>query len=503
MSGEVGEGGIYRSRLGKPMEREAAQYLSSLLEDVEIFEEDIDGTEAHVIMLQEQGIITRSDAGKILRTLEELREEWRQGKIKLDPEKFEDVHELIEAYVVGRLGLQIGGKMHTGRSRNDQVALDIRLRLRRRILNLWGEVLRLAEALRLKASEEKKTLMVLYTHTQHAQIGFLSHYLISYAEHLLRDAERLEACYRHVNLSPLGASAIGGSTLPLDRLKVAELLGFEGLVENSIDAVSSRDFLLEAACQAAILMVHLSRMAEDLVLWSSSEFGYVELPDEFASPSSIMPQKKNPCVLELVRSRAGRVCGLLAGLLASIKSVPTGYSRDLQDVKPPLWEIFNLTESTVKIFSSLVEGLKFNRERLGENALKSYASALDLAEALIKEAGLSLREAHRVVGEMVRLCLAKGLTLQEAGLPLLEKASEKTLGRKVSLSLKTFREAVNPASSPMRRATLGSPSPRETLRMLKRLRDEIRSSERMLRLKLRNLEKAERKLRNKVYKLIS
>ena len=494
------EGGIYRSRLRRPMEAEAASYLSSLTEDVEIFEEDVRGTEAHVVMLCEQGIIGRGDAGKILQALESLRKEWREGKIRLDPERFEDIHELVEAYIIAQTSVEVGGKTHTGRSRNDQVALDIRLRLRRRLLELWEAVLRLAERLVERAGEEENTLLLLYTHTQQAQVSLLSHLLLAYADHLLRDLERLEACYRRVNRCPLGASAIAGSTLPLNRLRTAELLGFEGLVENSADAVSGRDFLLEAAASCSILMVHLSRMAEDLVLWSSSEFGYVELPDELASPSSVMPQKKNPCLLELGRAKAGRVLGLLSALLSLLKGVPTGYSRDLQEAKPPLWETLNQTISTVRIFEKIFEGLKFNRERMAEAALQSYAPAVDLAEALVKHAGLPLRQAHRLVGETVRLALERRVSLREA-YSLLEEASMKLLGFKPAFPRRLYERYTDPRRLPAERLTQGSPNPREVKRMLRERRETLKRWRFKLRKLLRNLERAEAMLGREVSKL--
>ena len=307
---ESGEGGLYRSRLGKRMDEEALRYLSSLGEDREILLEDIEGTEAHVIMLCKQEIIQVNEARQILKVLEELKEKALRGELELKGD-FEDVHEFIESQIIKRLGVEVGGKVHTGRSRNDQVALDIRLRVRRYLVEIWKEALDLAETILSRAEEEKETIMLHYTHLQPAQVGYLSHYLLAYLDHLLRDIERLEECYHRVNKSPLGACAIAGSTLPLDRRLVAELLGFEGIIENSLDAVSSRDFALEALSISAIMMTNLSRIAEDLITWCSREFGYAELPDELASPSSVMPHKKNPCILELLRAKTARIIGCL------------------------------------------------------------------------------------------------------------------------------------------------------------------------------------------------
>ena len=328
-------------------------------------------------------------------------------------------------------------------------------------------------------------------------------HLIAYIDHLLRDLERIEACYGRVNLCPLGASAIGGSTLPLNRERVKELLGFDGLLENSVDAVSSRDYILEAASTLAILMVHLSRIAEDLILWSSSEFGYVELPDELASPSSIMPQKKNPCILELIRSRAAKVCGLCSALLSMVKAVPTGYSRDFQDTKPPLWEALNLTLSSIKILALTFRKLKVNRDEMLRKAAESYALAMDLAEALVKHSGLSSREAHKVVGALVREAAEKGLKLSNLDLGFLSKTAKRVLGREISLPSQVFSRIVNPRLVLVERQTLGSPNPREVERMLRARVKAVRESRRNLKLKASKLRKAEAKLQSQVAKLIS
>jgi argininosuccinate lyase len=495
--------GIYRSRLAKPMEAEAAEFLSSLTEDREILLEDIIGSQAHVVMLCKQKIISENEAGKILKALENLKSEWEKGEVEFKSGVFEDVHELVESYVIKHAGINVGGKIHTGRSRNDQVALDIRLKLRGKLLEIVEAALSLIEALLEKAMAEKRTLMLLYTHTQHAQIGCFAQYLIAYIDHLIRDVERLEACYDRVNSCPLGASAIGGSTLPLNREKVKELLGFEGIVENSVDAVSARDYILEAASTASILMVHLSRIVEDLILWSSSEFNYVELPDELASPSSIMPQKKNPCILELVRSRAAKVSGLCLALLMMVKAVPTGYSRDLQDTKPPLWEALNLTLKSVKILSSTFRKLKVNREEMLRKALESYSPALDLAEALVKYSGLSIREAHRVVGALVKKALKNGVSLKEAGVNLLEKTAQQVLNREIKLPRGIFLKVTDPRKVIMERKTLGSPNPREVERMLKVRARVLKEHQRIFKLKASKLKKAELKLKSQIDRLIS
>ncbi|WP_309493575.1 argininosuccinate lyase [Candidatus Hecatella orcuttiae] len=489
--------GIYRSRLNKRLEKKAAGFLSSIDVDEEIFEEDIDGTQAHNIMLYEQGIIKKEDLKKILAALENIRNLKRAGKLKLDM-NYEDVHEFLEAQVLRELGYEVGGKLHTGRSRNDQVALDVRMKLRSKLNSLSSALLSLVRELQICAKANLDTLMVLYTHTQHAQIGLFSHYLLAYGDVLLRDFERIEDCYRRVNLSPLGASAIGGSTFNLNRLRTAELLGFDGIVENSIDAVSSRDFAQEAAGAVALLMVNLSRIAEDFVIWSSSEFNYLELHDAYASPSSVMPHKKNPCSLELIKAKAGLTLGTLTNMLATVKGVPTGYSRDLQETKAPLWLCLREAESALEVLTGIVRSLKVNRKRMREVAMESHASAVNLAEGLVKETGLSFRQAHMLVGRLVKETVNKGLKLTDLNPKALAKLSKEILGKKIEISENLFTKLVNPKLFPKRLSTLGSSNPEEIKRMLKSQEAKLVELKKRLMLRLKKIEKAEERLRKTV-----
>lgn len=497
-----GEGGLYRSRLGKEMDEDTLNYLSSLGDDGEIFLEDIEGTEAHVIMLYEQGIITRDEIRQILRALEDLKKEAAEGKVELR-DGFEDIHELIESYVISRVGREIGGKIHSGRSRNDQVALDIRLRVRKYLLEIWRETLALGKALLSKAEEERETMIMHYTHLQHAQVGYVSHYLLAHLDHLLRDLERIEACYHRTNKSPLGACAIAGSTLPLDRNKVADLLGFEGLVENSIDAVSSRDFALEAVATAAIMMANLSRIAEDLIIWSSTEFGYIELPDELASPSSVMPHKKNPCVLELLRAKSGKLVGLLTELLTMMKGIPTGYNRDLQEAKTPLWEALKETRDSVKILAKIIRGVRFKRERMLESLAKSYAPAIELVETLIKYSKLPLRDAHRLVGALVKQLHEDNKPLKDSDLKTLNEISQRILGKRVNLPEEVFRKAVDPKEAAKARRTRGASTPREIEKMLEDRRNRLEGAAERFEKSLKNLLKSKRKFEESISMLIS
>lgn len=448
--------------------------MTSIKEDNNIFEEDLDGTEAHDIMLCEQGIISKEELAKILSVLEKLRQEKHKGTIKLDS-KYEDIHELIEDHVITEIGREIGGKLHTGRSRNDQVALDIRMHLRSELNDTSELILSLVDMLLKCAKEYEKIPMMLYTHTQHAQIGSFSHYLISYADFLIRDFQRLQDCYDRVNLSPLGSGPVGGTSIAINRNRTAFLLGFDGIVENSIDAVSARDFMLEAASVLAILMSGLSKIVEDLILWSTAEFGYIELDDKYASVSSIMPQKKNPNVLELIRGKSGNVYGSLVALFTILKGLPSGYNSDLQETKQPLWDAIDTVRNSLDILIDVVRTLKIKENRMLEIISDSYAFAVDLAELLSTETSLSFREAHMVVGNLIKEMLAKGTNSRDFNAITIVDLAWKILKKKIEVNETLVKQATDANMILMNRKSIGNPSPTEIKRMLKireeRLRD--------------------------------
>lgn len=445
------------------MREDAFRFVSSLQEDQRILGDDLLGTIAHVVALREAGILGE-EAKQILEALVDLFGKALRGELRLEG-KFEDVHEFIEDAVVQKLGIEVGGKMHTGRSRNDQVALAVRLRTREEINRTSELLLSLARSLLKKAEETADLPFPLYTHTQQAQIGTLGHYFLSKFDELLENFERLADCYRRVNLCPLGACAIGGTSFPLQREKVAELLGFDGLVENSICAVSSRSFMLEAASALSVLMSDLSRLAEDLILWSTEEFGYFSISEEFASTSSVMPQKVNPCTLELIRARAAEVQGICSGLFSTLKGLITGYNRDLQATKPQLWRCFDLTEESLRVMEGVISSLEVNRERCIEATERSYAVALDLAEALVREKGLPFRLAHMVVGRIVRRAFESGRRLSEISPHELEEEAA-VLGAGVKVDAEFIKKYTNPMSSLQARRSRGSPNPAEVRRML-------------------------------------
>jgi len=494
--------GIYRARLRKSPSKKTAQFLSSIEDDYRIFEVDIDGTEAHNIMLYEQGILSNKDLIEILVSLEKLRTEYRSGKIEIGTE-YEDVHECIETYVIRDIGIKVGGKLHTGRSRNDQVALDIRMSLRFGLVQVGKRLLHLVSVLLEKAEEYKEAIMPLYTHTQHAQVGTLAHYLVAYVDVLFRDLQRLDSCYERVNLSPLGAGPIGGTSIPVDRKRTASLLGFEGLMENSIDAISSKDVEIEVLSILANLMSSLSRISEDLILWSSSEFGYIELADEYSSTSSIMPQKKNPCTLELVRGKTGRVFGALNGVLSMVKGLITGYNRDLQETKHHLWISLETVNDSVEILLGAIETMKANKASMKRKVANGYVVALDLAESLVVESGLSFREAHMLVGKLISEMVASGIRMSQLKPEAVEKLAEKLLDRRITIDRESIGRITNAEYSLSNRKSIGSPNPTETERMLKTRAATLETHREVWLSRKNTLEKARKLLKETVKKHLS
>ena len=388
---------MYRSRLGKDLDDITLSYVSSIKDDSDIAFYDIIGSEAHVIMLYEYKLLTKIEVKKILIALEEL----KGGNISQPDFEPEDIHELIESLVIKKTGIKNGGKMHTARSRNDQVALDIRLKIRDDINILLQCLLETISTLLKTAQENTKTIMPLYTHLQQAQVGVFSHYLLSYTDSLLRDLDRFMSLYTRVNQSPLGAGPVGGTSLPIDRESTARMLGFASLVENSIDATSTRDFVAEYVGISAIMMTNLSRLAEDFIIWSSAEFSFIELSDDFTSPSSVMPQKKNPDILELTRGKTSQVIGYLTSILTTTKGLPSGYSRDLQQIKSSIWSTSKISITALIIVKSMLSELTVNQEKMQKATEEGFLTALDLAEKLVLEK-IPFRTAHNIVGNLVQ-----------------------------------------------------------------------------------------------------
>ncbi|MEM2611469.1 MAG: argininosuccinate lyase [Thermoproteota archaeon] len=424
----MAEEGIYRSRL-EPAFPEATRYASSMKEDSWILDEDIEATIAHDFMLMKQGYITEEQFRKIVYAIKKLLE--NKHLIQVDAEKYEDVHELIESFIIREVGMEIGGLVHTARSRNDQVVTAVRLKTRREVFRILKEILDLEKALLKKAQDTIDVLFPFYTHLQQAQIAPLSHYFLGYFDIILRDFDRILDSLKRINLNPLGSVAIVGTSLKIDRELTTRLLGFYGLLENSFDAVSSRDFILEVVSNLNILMLNLSRMMEDFIIWLTSEFGFFTLPDELTFPSSAMPNKKNPCILELARARSGRVFSSLTQLSMAYKGIPSGYVRDLQETKPPLIEAFETVRETLRIIRIVIENLHENRDRI-RSSMEQSIVALDIAERIIEEAKIPFRLAHRLVGEMVKQSIKKGKSFRSLGEEELREASLRILGKDIS-----------------------------------------------------------------------
>jgi len=388
---------MYRSRLGTDLSDITLDYVSSINDDSEIAFYDILGSQAHSLMLFQNNIITKNDAKKILSALENMKKESFDSSSGA-----EDIHELIESLVIKKAGMASGGKMHTARSRNDQVVLDIRMKVRDDINIVCNCLLDTIESLVSVAKNHQKTIMPLYTHLQQAQAGLFSHYLLAHADALSRDFERLYGTFNRVNQSPLGAGPVGGTSIPIDRQSTAKMLGFDGVVENSIDATSTRDFVAEYVAMISILMTNLSKISEDFVIWSTSEFSFIELADEFTSPSSVMPQKKNPDILELTRGKTAEVIGNLTAILTTIKGLASGYGRDLQQIKSSIWSTSKISISALLILKSILLTLKVNEKQMKKTTESSNLIALDIAEKLVKE-GIPFRVTHKISGILVQL----------------------------------------------------------------------------------------------------
>ena len=400
---------MYRSRQKENLDKDVLNFLSSLHEDINILNYDILGTQAHCLMLNKIGILTSDELSKILSSLSKIKHESKNnGIIKNLPSNddelslSEDIHELIESLVIQEIGIDIGGKMHTGRSRNDQVISDVRMKLRDDVLGICELIINIIKSLIGKSKEHTNTIISCYTHLQQAQIGTVSHYLLSYSFNLLRDLERVSSSFDKINLSPLGSCAIGGTAIPIDRNYTASLLGFQGLLDNSMDATSSRDSMIEYLSYLSILMSTLSRIAEDFILWSTSEFNYIELSDRYSSTSSVMPQKKNPDPLEIIRSRTSIVIGMLISSLSIVKNLPSGYHRDLQDLKPLLFNSSTIVKESLLIMKGIIDTFKVNKKNTLHSANKSYGVSLDVAEQIVIKYNIPFRKVHKLIGTLVQ-----------------------------------------------------------------------------------------------------
>ncbi|WP_108126328.1 argininosuccinate lyase [Saccharospirillum mangrovi] len=404
-----------------------AEFTASIGFDQRLYRHDIAGSIAHATMLTEVGVLSADEGRAIVDGLKAVQADIEAGQLQWSV-ALEDVHMNVEAALTAKIGA-VGKKLHTGRSRNDQIATDIRLYLREAIDGLGGELKRLQRGLIELAAQQADTIMPGFTHLQTAQPVTFGHHLLAWNEMLQRDAERLLDCRKRVNILPLGAAALAGTTYPINRARTAELLGFDRPTENSLDSVSDRDFAIEFTHVGALLMMHLSRMSEELVLWTSAQFDFINLPDRFCTGSSIMPQKKNPDVPELVRGKTGRVYGHLMGLLTLMKSQPLAYNKDNQEDKEPLFDTVDTLAGSLRAFADMVPHLEPKKDQMRAAALRGYSTATDLADYLVKK-GMAFRDAHEVVGKSVAYGLQTKKDLSEMSLDELKTFSD-TIGEDV------------------------------------------------------------------------
>ena len=405
----------WSGRFQKTTAPNVEKFTSSIHYDQRLYPYDIEGSIAHATMLAKQNIISKDEAAKITSALKNILKDIEKGKITFNPAD-EDIHMAIERELINRIG-EAGGKLHSARSRNDQIVLDVRLFLRSEIKKILGLVNDLQVQLVNLAKSEIKTIMPGYTHMQKAQPVLLSHYFLAFGEMFARDTQRLNDCKNRLNILPLGAAALAGTSLPIDRKRTAKILNFPAISKNSMDTVADRDFIAEFIFAASLVMMHLSRFCEDLILWSSDEFGFVEISDAYTTGSSIMPQKKNPDIAELIRGKTARVYGDLFAIMTILKGLPMTYNRDLQEDKEPLFDAVDTVKDCLAIFAEMIKHTKFNAAKMYLAAQGGFSTATDVAEYLV-EKGLPFRRAHEIVGNIVAYCLKnkkelENLTLKE------------------------------------------------------------------------------------------
>lgn len=407
---------LWKGRFKKEADPKTNDFNSSISIDSRMFKEDIDGSKAHAEMLGKQNIISAEDSKKIIDELEKIKKDIETGTLSIDPDA-EDIHTFIEGELTSRIG-DSGKRLHTARSRNDQVALDIRLTLKKDCAQLKALMKELAQTLCKKAAQYSSVVMPGYTHMQRAQPITFGHHLMAYAEMLLRDISRMNDTLARMDVMPLGSGALAGTTYPLDREYTAQLLGFADISHNSLDGVADRDFCAEIAFVSSMTMVHLSRLCEEIILWCSWEFKFIELDDAFATGSSIMPQKKNPDIAELIRGKSGRVFGDLMGLLTMMKGLPLAYNKDMQEDKEAVFDSIDTLKLCITPLIPMLETVTVRDENMYKAAAGGFINATDCADYLVSEKNIPFRDAYKITGELVALCIEKGTTLE--ALPLEE-----------------------------------------------------------------------------------
>ena len=404
---------LWGGRFTKETDQLVYNFNASITFDQKFYKQDIEGSIAHVTMLAKQGILTSQERDDIVKTLKEIADDVENGKLEITSE-YEDIHSFVEANLIDRLG-DTGKKLHTGRSRNDQVALDMRLYTREEVLHTDELLKELLETILKIMEENTETIMPGFTHLQKAQPITLAHHMGAYFEMFRRDRSRLHDIYERMNYCPLGSGALAGTTYPLDREYTAELLGFYGPTLNSMDGVSDRDYLIEYLSACATIMMHLSRFSEEIIIWNTNEYQFVELDDAYSTGSSIMPQKKNPDIAELVRGKTGRVYGALMSLLTTMKGIPLAYNKDMQEDKELSFDAMDTVKGCIALFTGMLATMKFNKDKMRASANNGFTNATDAADYLVKH-GVPFRDAHGIIGRIVLYCIERGIAIDDMSL---------------------------------------------------------------------------------------
>ena len=412
---------LWGGRFTKETDKLVYNFNASISFDRKFYKEDMEGSIAHVTMLAAVGILTEDEKNAIVKEIHNIMKEVENGTLEITDE-YEDIHSFVEANLIKRLG-DTGKKLHTGRSRNDQVALDMRLFTRKNVLEVEEELKELLSVILHIMKENKATIMPGFTHLQKAQPITLAHHMGAYFEMFKRDRERLKDIYERMNYCPLGSGALAGTTYPLDRNMTAELLGFYGPTLNSMDGVSDRDYLIEFLSALSIIMMHLSRFSEEVIIWNSNEYQFVEIDDAYSTGSSIMPQKKNPDIAELVRGKTGRVYGALMSLLTTMKGIPLAYNKDMQEDKELSFDAMETAKGCIALFSGMLKTMKFNKEVMRKSAKNGFTNATDLADYLVKH-DVPFRDAHGIVGQIVLACIDKNIAIDDMSLEELKQYSK-------------------------------------------------------------------------------
>lgn len=458
---------LWGGRFTKETKQQVYDFNASITFDKALLDQDIEGSIAHVVMLEKQGVLTLEEKDSIVKGLTGIRNDVLEGKLEITTE-YEDVHSFVEANLIDRIG-DAGKKMHTGRSRNDQVALDMRLYVRGEIVNISKDVVKLLNTLYNIMENNLTTYMPGFTHLQKAQPTTLSHHMGAYFEMFKRDYLRLQDIYKRMNYCPLGAGAFAGTTYPLDRNYTASLMGFEGPTLNSMDSVADRDYCIELLGALSTIMMHLSRFSEEIIIWNSNEYKFVEIDDGFSTGSSIMPQKKNPDIAELVRGKTGRVYGALISLLTTMKGIPLAYNKDMQEDKEVTFDAIKTVKDCLELFDGMLCTITFNNDVMAKSAMKGFTNATDAADYLVNK-GVPFRDAHGIIGQLVLFCIEKNKAIDELSIEELKSISD--------VFETDVYDAISLETCVSKRLTIGAPGPKameEVLKINKEFLDSIKN----------------------------